>query len=1561
MIHVGTYVKIGAKKGVVRFIGETNFATGEWYGIELNVPKGKNNGTVNGDVYFTCEENFGLFCKKAQVRLDKSYKPPPAQTTSTVATPETTPASPSPTSSTAALTPAPTPIPTPTPTPTSTPIPTSVRATNPEYSPTVGDLASFKDQTGTIKFVGETDFSTGVWCGLVLEIPMGKNNGTVRGKSYFECKDKHGLFVRPEHLTFVEGKQKLTSITQADETKSKDQKSVALVSTPPVTPTKVTSVKTGPSPSPSRTTTRLLREQRVALEANATSIKELRAALDTKDKDIQRLEIEKQKIAEAASSSSTSAAASSASDEEIRQLRDKIVRLEKDNLKTKNTMLDVQKEHNVDKQKLEELITEHAVTVSKLTHLEEDRSSSVSSQAERVAAVSKAERRANELEEEMSELHDMVETLSLEKEEIQLEREIVEQTLVDVKLELTQSQSEVEHLRLEKDQHHPSTPSAEGSATRGEGVEDKDNNDAVVLRDQNLKLREALLRLRDTGALKKAELEKHILVLEKDCERGKESSNRLKEITSENQTMKETIQSLKNQIDDALAFETLVEDLTEKNLEYYDQVSELRGTVSELEELRELSEEVEAQHVEIQTQLQQEIRESETRVSGLVDRTRLLSERLHETTRDVERWKEEATKRGTIVEELGQTNALLMEARESLAGEASKAHDSRLTARDVASSLVEIEMKSKMSHLHAAISLYESRCLRSLVPSESIGVVAKSIDTLLLLRGVQGKLVIVRERLMLSSSSFSMSNISARNVVEGDLVSHPHRIRCARCVVFLSEAEYFTRVLELLLCTNWGITDAQFVQASKRALPIQKQMGNIMDELLSSLRKDALVGSDSMSTLETTVSSLAITVDRIMKASIGEEDADDVGNQDNSNKANNTGDGEEAKNVGTTGLRRLIAMDDVVHGVGRLCSISSLMMTVLHQHHHALTLAKGAVLGNMPSNTKDRGDGEEETEAEAEEEEDNNVDAMKGLVELIDSHNVLHAEVTRTVERLQQCAGARRTMGRLTTTENMQIVELSEVSEQINGCRKRMLQMITSLDEVTPGEETELFHVLFDSTAGDARKQQVQESTNTAEGEDLSSSPCVDLHRSVRERFGMLVSNVALKALSTVTMVRKKEGQEEVVGEEDGSCPAFKRQARSLRERISTATQLEQDQKALKKTLAKRIQEVYLRQRELDTVGVRCDKLKRRVEEAQKEKEVSKEETKKAREDALRESKHFEEAVDELNRDVDRLEAENRRMRKQLGGGGGGGGGGDSGIFSGSSLDTTTPKARRREERRRRGSEQKRTTDQLKRAWRSDARSVEQSEKDQDGSGSGAVSASTSMSTSSADNVVSLRRALGTAVAENVHLRAVSVRKRMARLQRLPNVVNYKTAHATMSSGVEDAKRTEDTNDTSESSRLSKLSRHTRNLRSCHAEAMRLKTTLRMQRAKRTVVDLTLVVVETNGSQDTKSAVSPTLPSSSLTASSLSKHHLDTTNIWREYVALKHKVNKLADVHSIELGLAPKDFGRQNYALVPTPATMMENRQSVARLTVGGGGGGQVVRVPLTSSKLRALHRAVMA
>lgn len=53
---------------------------------------------------------------------------------------------------------------------------------------------------GEIAFKGETQFSTGIWLGIILDEANGKNSGSVQGVQYFTTTEKRGLFVRPEQV-----------------------------------------------------------------------------------------------------------------------------------------------------------------------------------------------------------------------------------------------------------------------------------------------------------------------------------------------------------------------------------------------------------------------------------------------------------------------------------------------------------------------------------------------------------------------------------------------------------------------------------------------------------------------------------------------------------------------------------------------------------------------------------------------------------------------------------------------------------------------------------------------------------------------------------------------------------------------------------------------------------------------------------------------------------------------------------------------------------------------------------------------------------------------------------------------------------------------------------------------------------------------------------------------------------------------------------------------------------------------------------------------------------------
>ncbi|VBB31447.1 unnamed protein product [Acanthocheilonema viteae] len=149
--EIGDRCQIGGKMGNIVYIGPARFAPGEWIGIVLDQPLGKNDGSVDGHRYFSCEPNHGLFCKASKLEHVQS--------------------------------------------PT---LSTETSQNNPfckEYGLEIGDRVIVSGgKCGRLRFLGNTDFKDGVWAGIELDQPAGKNDGSVQGKRYFTCKAPYGLF-----------------------------------------------------------------------------------------------------------------------------------------------------------------------------------------------------------------------------------------------------------------------------------------------------------------------------------------------------------------------------------------------------------------------------------------------------------------------------------------------------------------------------------------------------------------------------------------------------------------------------------------------------------------------------------------------------------------------------------------------------------------------------------------------------------------------------------------------------------------------------------------------------------------------------------------------------------------------------------------------------------------------------------------------------------------------------------------------------------------------------------------------------------------------------------------------------------------------------------------------------------------------------------------------------------------------------------------------------------------------------------------------------------------------
>uniref|UniRef100_A0A8C2XKZ7 Si:dkeyp-47f9.4 n=1 Tax=Cyclopterus lumpus TaxID=8103 RepID=A0A8C2XKZ7_CYCLU len=251
-IRLGDRVVIaGQKVGSLRFCGSTEFSGGLWAGVELDKPEGKNAGSVAGVQYFTCGLKHGIFAPLSKISKPLQRLKTSTRKTSTPVRPprridasrfnskmntgkepsQSVPCNPGtrhihgpnprsrvlrrPVGSQSAdslrvsldwtgccgtisncVRPPPPPS-------TVARASKGLRSRTPSASSSVcggpevrlGERVLVVGQrTGVVQFCGKTSFAPGLWLGIELDKPSGKNDGSVGGVRYFRCSPKHGVF-----------------------------------------------------------------------------------------------------------------------------------------------------------------------------------------------------------------------------------------------------------------------------------------------------------------------------------------------------------------------------------------------------------------------------------------------------------------------------------------------------------------------------------------------------------------------------------------------------------------------------------------------------------------------------------------------------------------------------------------------------------------------------------------------------------------------------------------------------------------------------------------------------------------------------------------------------------------------------------------------------------------------------------------------------------------------------------------------------------------------------------------------------------------------------------------------------------------------------------------------------------------------------------------------------------------------------------------------------------------------------------------------------------------------
>ncbi|EKD19406.1 CAP-Gly domain-containing protein [Drepanopeziza brunnea f. sp. 'multigermtubi' MB_m1] len=577
-LAVGATVKLtNGLIGVVRYVGQTEFADGDWVGVELETDDGKNDGSVKGDRYFECAPGRGMFLRPAAAVV---IRPAPAAKP-TAPVPVKKPARPSSVGGPPAAKRVSTMTDTavgkrmsinaPSPSPVTRSRPSSMLR-SPTRSPTK-QLSSATSTSSTPR--------TGTPSGArVPPVSTTKPRPSIAGS-----RTSMGPPPRPASQA-----ARPSTTSAGNKTGVSTSKRVSLAPRPrlqvgdrvrsiggQLSNARASDAGSGENTeNEDRGASPLESEDTVSPKA-MSPLSRTSAAIRSNTSDSGR--------STASPVAQRGPGGSTAASREIEDLKTKLRLMDKKRMEDRDKLKGLEKVQ-VERDKLEGIIqklqTKYQPQQQEITDLRKQ--------------LKEAEARTEELENEKAEHEIGVEMATLD-------REMAEETAEVLKTELDALKQKMEELELEVEVLREENAELGGEMS----PEEKSSQGWLQMERNNERLREALIRLRDMTQQTESELRDEIKSLEEDArELGsvKEHYDVAKDKLAQSEA---AIEDLRQQLDNALGAEDMIEELTERNMSMSEEIDELKATIEDLESLKELNDELEINHVETEKEMQEDI------------------------------------------------------------------------------------------------------------------------------------------------------------------------------------------------------------------------------------------------------------------------------------------------------------------------------------------------------------------------------------------------------------------------------------------------------------------------------------------------------------------------------------------------------------------------------------------------------------------------------------------------------------------------------------------------------------------------------------------------------------------------------------------------------------------------------------------------------------------------------------------------------------------------------------------------------------------------------------------